>query len=42
MEYEVTTEQFSGPLDLLLHLIREHNMDLMSCFRVFSDGCLAD
>lgn len=29
MEYEVTTEQFSGPLDLLLHLIREHNMDLM-------------
>lgn len=29
MEYEVKTEQFTGPLDLLLHLIKEHDMDLM-------------
>ncbi len=29
MEYQVTTDNYSGPLDLLLHLIREHNMDLM-------------
>jgi len=28
MEYEVTTAQFTGPLDLLLHLVREHEMDL--------------
>lgn len=29
MEYQVTVEQFTGPLDLLLHLIKEHDMDLM-------------
>lgn len=29
MEYQVTTEEFNGPLDLLLHLIKEHDMDLM-------------
>lgn len=28
MEYQVTLDSFSGPLDLLLHLIKEHNMDL--------------
>lgn len=29
MDYQVTTENFTGPLDLLLHLIKEHHMDLM-------------
>lgn len=29
MEYQVTVDQFTGPLDLLLHLIKEHDMDLM-------------
>ncbi len=29
MEYQVTVDQFTGPLDLLLHLIREHDMDLL-------------
>ena len=29
MEYQVNTEQFTGPFDLLLHLIKEHNLDLM-------------
>jgi segregation and condensation protein A len=29
MEYQVTVEQFTGPLDLLLHLIKEHDMDLL-------------
>ena len=28
MEYQVTVDQFTGPLDLLLHLIKEHDMDL--------------
>ena len=27
MEYQVTVDQFTGPLDLLLHLIKEHDMD---------------
>lgn len=26
MEYQVTVDQFTGPLDLLLHLIKEHDM----------------
>ena len=29
MEYQVTVDQFTGPLDLLLHLIIEHDMDLL-------------
>ncbi len=29
MEYEVTLDQFSGPLDLLLHLIKIHDLDLL-------------
>ena len=29
MEYQVTVDQFTGPLDLLLHLIKEHDMDLL-------------
>ena len=29
MEYQVTVDQFTGPLDLLLHLIKEHVMDLL-------------
>ncbi|KRN50821.1 hypothetical protein IV49_GL001637 [Kandleria vitulina DSM 20405] len=29
MEYQVKTEEFTGPLDLLLHLIKEKNMDLL-------------
>ncbi len=29
MEYHVTVDQFTGPLDLLLHLIKEHDMDLL-------------
>lgn len=29
MEYQVTVDQFTGPLDLLLHLIKEHDMDLI-------------
>lgn len=29
MEYQVTLDQFTGPLDLLLHLIKEHDMDLL-------------
>ncbi len=28
MEYEVRIDQFEGPLDLLLHLIKENKMDL--------------
>lgn len=28
MNYEVSLEQFSGPLDLLLHLIKEANIDI--------------
>ena len=28
MEYEVKIDQFEGPLDLLLHLIKENKMDL--------------
>lgn len=29
MEYQVTVDHFTGPLDLLLHLIKEHDMDLL-------------
>ena len=29
MEYQVTVDQFTGPLDLLLHLIKEHDVDLL-------------
>ena len=29
MEYQVTVDQFTGPLDLLLHLIKENDMDLL-------------
>ena len=29
MEYQVTVDQFTGPLDLLLHIIKEHDMDLL-------------
>ena len=29
MEYQVTVDQFTGPLDLLLHLIKEHDMGLL-------------
>lgn len=29
MEYQVAVDQFTGPLDLLLHLIKEHDMDLL-------------
>ena len=29
MEYQVTVDQFTGPRDLLLHLIKEHDMDLL-------------
>ena len=29
MAYEVTLEQFSGPLDLLLHLIKESKVDIL-------------
>ena len=29
MEYQVTVDQFTGPLDLLLHLIKGHDMDLL-------------
>lgn len=28
MEYQVIIEDFQGPLDLLLHLIKEKEMDL--------------
>ena len=28
--YEVTIENFSGPLDLLLHLIKQSKMDIMN------------
>ena len=28
MDYKVTIEQFEGPLDLLLHLIKEDNIDI--------------
>ncbi len=28
MEYQVILEDFQGPLDLLLHLIKEKEMDL--------------
>ena len=28
MEYQVVIEDFQGPLDLLLHLIKEKEMDL--------------
>ncbi len=30
MNYEVTINNFEGPLDLLLHLIKESNMDIFS------------
>lgn len=30
MEYQVTLDSFTGPLDLLLHLIREHDLDLLN------------
>lgn len=29
MEFEVSIEQFDGPLDLMLHLIKENKLDLM-------------
>lgn len=29
MEYEVKIDQFEGPLDLLLHLIKKHELDIM-------------
>ena len=29
MEYQVTVDKFTGQLDLLLHLIKEHDMDLL-------------
>ena len=29
-EYFVKTEQFEGPLDLLLHLIRVHEIDIFA------------
>ena len=28
-EFKVTIEKFDGPLDLMLHLIKEKQMDLM-------------
>ena len=28
MEYKVTIENFDGPLDLLLHLIKENDIDI--------------
>ncbi len=28
--YEVTIENFSGPMDLLLHLIKQSKMDIMN------------
>ena len=30
MEYQVILEDFQGPLDLLLHLIKEKEMDLQT------------
>ena len=30
MGFEVTIDQFSGPLDLMLHLIKEEKMDLLN------------
>lgn len=42
MEYQVTLNSFSGPLDLLLHLIREHDMDLLNLdVAVIADQYLA-
>ena len=29
MTYQVKLEMFEGPLDLLLHLIREHQLDIL-------------
>ncbi len=29
MSYQVKLEMFEGPLDLLLHLIREHQLDIL-------------
>ena len=28
MDFKVTIDQFDGPLDLMLHLIKEHQLDL--------------
>ena len=28
MEFKVTIDQFEGPLDLMLHLIKENKLDL--------------
>ena len=28
MSFQVNTQQFEGPLDLMLHLIKEHELDL--------------
>jgi len=29
MTYQVKLEMFEGPLDLLLHLIREHHLNIL-------------
>ena len=29
MSFQILIDQFEGPLDLMLHLIREHKLDLM-------------
>ena len=30
MDFEVTIENFEGPLDLMLHLIKENQLDLFN------------
>lgn len=29
MAFEITIDQFEGPLDLMLHLIKENKLDLL-------------
>ena len=42
MSYEVVLDEFQGPLDLLLHLIKEKEMDLESLeVSVITDQYLA-
>ena len=35
--YQVTINDFEGPMDLLLHLIKTHDMDIMNITRNQND-----
>ena len=45
MAFEIETTEFSGPLDLMLHLIREQQLDIFEWsfgFPIYSEASLID